>query len=904
MFLRTLGGLELEGAGIQRRKLLLLVCHLALDGPQDRAHLAELFWRHSADPRNQLSVSLSLLRKNAPGVVDADPSQVGCNVPTDVGALQEALDRGDFERALRLYRGPFLAGVHFGSLGEELEEWIHTKREHLARRIQSVHVLLAERTAAEGGFERAAKRAELAYGLRGADAPEPDLLGRLHTLMLAGGSVRAAELRRDAEVFDLPLASTAEGARRRLVAPAAPRALPTRGTSFVGRTPERRDLAEILLRADRRLVTLIGMGGAGKTRLAIQVALEGLEADVFPDGVHFVALDALSSPASIPASIAAALELPLQGSADPLQQVIDHMADKRVLLVLDNYEQVVDGAVLAATLLRSCPSLKLLVTSRERLDLEEEWLFPVRGMPFPRGAIEPEEARDWDAVTLFVDRAERTRPGFRPAGDELRHVTEICRLVEGNPLAIELASAWVGVMPLEEIASGIANGLDLLETTTRNVPDRHRNLRGVLEQSWGRLTDEERAGFARLSVFRGGFGREGALEVADASLSTLASLVAKSLLHMSPNGRYEIHPLLAQYAGEKLMSLPREPDQTRARHAAYILARAEETAEYVNELDGGSRMERFEADNANLVVALTWAEERGEDGILLQLCDASMDYWIRRGRHVEALEWLRKAIARTDGASNARLYAHGLVHLSYLYLLQGDPDTPRGLLEESLALYRQLGDRLGEARVLSHLGMRIVWQGDYATARAHYEDALEITRSLEGHEEMRGRLLNNLGDVLAFQGDPSAARTRYEESLALMRSLGNHQMMSNVLGSLGEIALDAGDTREAQRHLRESLRLVQVLGIRFSLPPALEQFAALALSVNRPLAAARLWGAAEALREAIHVRLQPYEQPWFDAWTARAREQVEATAFADAWDRGRQMPLEEAIELALSLQVE
>ena len=328
--------------------------------------------------------------------------------------------------------------------------------------------------------------------------------------------------------------------------------LPAQATSFVGRQEELGEIAGLLADPRCRLLVLVGPGGIGKTRLAIEAAA-ALLGD-FADGVYFVPLQSVAAPEFIGPAVAQAIGFSFYGSDDPREQLFDYLRDRRMLLVVDNVEHLLPGGELLAELLARAPHVKLLVTSREVLGLREEWVRPVRGLAFPPGeGAAP--AGSYSAVQLFAERARQVNASFsleREAGC----AAEISRLVEGMPLAIELAAAWLRALPCAEVAREIQGSLDFLTTTLRNVPERHRNVRAVFEQTWNRLPAAEQEVFRRLSVFRGGLTREAAGAVAGADLPTLQSLVDRALLSVSPAGRYEIHELLRQFAAERLAAEP------------------------------------------------------------------------------------------------------------------------------------------------------------------------------------------------------------------------------------------------------------------------------------------------------------------------------------------------------------
>ncbi len=593
MKLHTLGGLKLKGADFSQPKPLLVLAYLALEGPQERRHLAELFWPGTAYALRNLSTVLTRFREATPGVIDVDGVRVWTTVECDARALLTALEEHQPSGSLEAYVGSFLEGLSLRAWGSELEEWVLQTREFIAGHVQQALFEVAEVDGFQGDFLRACKHAEHGYLLAGAPALEPHDLHRLHTLLLAGGSLREEEVRKEALDFELSLVASQAEARDRLRTlqqeddrPGLSN-LPTHRTIFVGRELELSEVSELLVHPDCPLLSLVGMGGVGKTRLALRAALELLNEGGFADGVVFVPLETLTDPASIPAVIAGALGLTLTGEEDAGSVVKRFLEEKRLLLVLDNFEHLLEGASFVRELIDSCPQLKLLVTSRERLNLEHEWVFTLGGLSFPEEGTTMERAGSFDAVRLFFQRARRAQPNFSLTPEVLPAVLRICQLVGGMPLAIELASSWLRALPVHEIAGELEAGMDLLESSARDALERQRGVRLVFDHAWSLLSEGERGVLRRLSVFRGGFTRKAASEIAGVTLPGLAGLVDKSFLRMSPEGRYDRHPLLSQYTSEKLAEHPEERAEVEQRHGSFYLALVREVGTGV--VDAGAQ---------------------------------------------------------------------------------------------------------------------------------------------------------------------------------------------------------------------------------------------------------------------------------------------------------------------------
>ncbi len=616
--------------------------------------------------------------------------------------------------------------------------------------------------------------------------------------------------------------------------------LPAQSTPFIGRVEELRELQELLSDPTCRLATLVGPGGAGKTRLAIEAARA--KAGEFPDGVYFVPLEPVSSAEFLVPAIADSVGFSLRGQQEPKIQLFDYLSGKAALLVLDNFEHVTAAADLLGEMLSAAPKLKLIVTTREALRLGEEWVFPVPGMGFPEDT-DATGAQDFDAVRLFVERARRVKRGYSP-DTEWPVIARLCRLVQGMPLAVELAASWVSVLSSEEILAEIERTLDFLSTSLRNVPERHRSVRAVFEESWRLLGEEERAAFARLSVFRGSFGREAAERVAGASLPLLATLLDKSLLKSLPESRYLVHELLRQFALEKLADSPEDVTRAQNAHCSYY---CEFLHSRTQDLLGGRQREaasKIEAELDNIRAAWQWAVDRGEAERLKEGVFALTQCWQYKSRYVEAAaaltaaaERLRKqeAAAETDPA-----LALMLMELAWFDIRLGRLEEAEAALVESRGLYDRLavpldpafatdprlglgiiatikGDyaaaaRLGEeARAASEesandsnrelayyvLTRAAFLRGEHETARECAQKAADIATAL-GDRWFLAYPLIELGNVAAALGDLAAARDYYQSSYDLRREFDDPEGMAIALTYQGDVALQQQSYEEAQ----------------------------------------------------------------------------------------------------------
>lgn len=809
--LRTLGGLRLQDSPQQQPKLLLLLAYLSLEGPKERGHLHHLFWPQAADAANSLRVALRRLRAGAPGTFTAEGARVAACVPTDAHELLAASEAGQPERVVELYRGRFLDGLALEDPSAELEEWVYRTREVLAARVRVALLALGEAAASRGQGGLAVRHAETAYLLPGAPEPEAEELRRLYLLLLPGHSPYAAEVRREAERYGVALPRGEEARRvvpRPETAPAPPPALPpgrsqlpTFGTSFVGREDEVREIARLMLDPACRLLTVVGLGGMGKTRLAVQAAGTLREGGAFPGGVVCVNLAPVTNPANLMSAVAEALGLPLQGPEEPSRQVARLLAPLRLLLVLDNFEHLVGMTGGLVALLEACPHLKLLVTSRERLNVQEEWVLPLEGL-VPPGR--PASGEDHPGAQLFTVRARRGGLRFALTPETLPDVLELCRLVHGSPLAIELAATWTRVLPVGEVLAELRRSLDFLVDVGGRGPARHASLRVVFEHSWRLLGGREQAVLARLSVFRSPFRREAAAEVAGASLPLLAALMDKSLLLAVPGGRYGRHPLLYDYTAEKLAGHPAEQARVQETHARYFLRLLAGAGGALAGPGQRAALRELEADFENLRAAWEWAAAGGEFAALREAARVLQVFFARTGRYREGIEFLGGTAAHlgANPAADPVTLGELLIHQAELALSLGALPEAETLVGRGLHL---VGDASGWATVAGWRALGVIERrrGRYAEARGYWQRALELAET-QGSPEA-SRLWNLLGLAEQGLGHHERAEHCYGRALHLSRERGHLTETARVLNNLGALLILSHRLEEARGVLEEGL---------------------------------------------------------------------------------------------------
>jgi DNA-binding SARP family transcriptional activator/predicted ATPase len=638
--------------GFISSKAQALLVYLAVTGrPHSRESLAGLLWgdmseaQASKNLRNVLSnlrslVGAHLLITREEAALNRQ-SDYWLDVAEFTSTLSDDLTQKDLamlHNAVELYQGDFLEGF-FVSEALAFEEWVAGRRSLLqGLMVQALHLLVVKH------LEREEYAAGIDYANRLlAIEPWREETHRHLMILLARSGQRSAalaqyQLCRTALLDELgvePLPeTTALYTRIRSAAAPPPHNLPPQPTPFVGRTAELAEIARFFNKPQAQLLTLVGIGGIGKTRLALQAAARFVDPNrsveqPFSDGVYITPLAGLG-PSEPPGgqlplvtAIAEALHFTFQGPVPQQAQLLSHLREKRMLLILDNFEYLASEAGQLANILRLAPGVKLLVTSRVRLNLQEEWLMEINGLPIPPTLAEPfDTAMTYGAVQLFVQQAQRVQVGFALTADDITSVIHICQLVEGVPLGIEIAASWVRVLACREIAAEIEHSLDFLTTSLQNVPERHRSLRAVFDYSWNLLTPAEQKMFRQLAVFRRGFRREAAAHIVGASLPILAELVDKSLLHRAAAGRYEIHDLLRLYVEEKLRANAAEYEQVNNAHCRYY---AELLVAHQDELKGEDLPRALSVlgqERENVRAAWNWAvsQRRAEEVDMFMAC--------------------------------------------------------------------------------------------------------------------------------------------------------------------------------------------------------------------------------------------------------------------------------------------
>jgi predicted ATPase/class 3 adenylate cyclase/DNA-binding CsgD family transcriptional regulator len=676
------------------------------------------------------------------------------------------------------------------------------------------------------------------------------------------GAHHLRDLQQPGHLFQLVIAGLPAGFPPLKTLDAYPNNLPIQPTPLIGREQEVAAIAELMSREDVRLLTLTGPGGTGKTRLGLQVAAE--LSDRFADGVFFVNLAPLSDPELVIPATAQALDVKEIGDQPLLELLKASLREKHLLLLLDNFEQVVLAALQVAELLATCPKLKIMATSRMALHVraEQEFAVPPLAVPDPKHLPDLGTLSQYEAVALFIQRAQSVRPEFQMTNANAPAVAEICVRPDGLPLAIELAAARIKLLPPQALLARLGQRLALLTSGARDAPARQQTLRKTIDWSYQLLDEREQRLFRRISVFVGGCTFEAieaictSLDIestAEEVLEAVASLIDKSLLQQSELEREESRLLMLETIREyglEILAESSEIEVTREAHAAYFLQLAEKTEPQLIGPQQAEWLDRTEREYDNLRAAQSWLIEREETEMALRLGAALWWFWGMRNHISEGCQWMERAFSMGVEVKDS-VRAKALNCLGFLFFWQGDYNRAKNLSEESLALSRNIGDRRGIATSLAHLGLIEQWRSNYAAAHSLANEALALWREIGGKvyigfsltilarvamkqgEYTKARelaeegaiflretgnlgILSNSQLILAmtmfYQGDRAGATALAEENLKLNREIGDLQNSAEALAILGQLALDRGDDSMARVLLEESVTLARESG--------------------------------------------------------------------------------------------
>ncbi len=828
-----------------------------------REMLAGLIWpdANESNARSNLRHALWRIRKTlgeplGPAIFPSDDLTVTFNPPAecwiDANRVTDKATAATPLAALRetvsAYRGELLPGFY--------DDWITLERERLQLAFEHKMDLLINQLEQTQSWPDTIEWAE--HWIKFGTAPEPAFraLMTAHAKLGLKAKVKEDYLRcvealerefgvepsEETQALYQQLRSTHPLATPSQARPTPPHNLPAQATPLIGREAELAEITDRLVNDPGcRLLTLVGPGGIGKTRLALQVATQAL--DHFSDGAFFVSFEPITTPAAMAATILKTLSSAIHEQKDPHAQLLDYVRDKNMLLVLDNLEHLLEGAELIGEVLSTAADVKIIVTSRERLHLQWEWLYEVQGLDYPRDDAAVADIEHFSAVQLFLQTARRMRARFSLA-DEQPHVRRICQLVEGLPLGLELAASWIRVMACREIAQQIERNLDVLSDQLKDVPDRHHSARAVFEYSWSLLAPEEQAVFMKLAVFPGGFRREAAEKVAGAPLSLLFTLVDKSLLRASATGRYDMHNLLHQFVTEKFVQSGQESAiQLRLIHYYLDYAQQHQHDYATLKEERLNLMGCMELARRNWLaqLVLDYAEALGEMWSARGhwsdarkgyewACDAAKAHdddqelaaylckWgeacIEQGDYEEAEHYLQSCVALLKSAKSDRAMADTQYHLARVAIFRSDYATAQQLLSDSYDTFERLHDTLGLAETTYEQALLLYYTGKFTEAESMAQKALELLHQIDAPAKCIRTL--DLLAVIALHGmQKYADAEKYcMEALGICKQLQDQGDKATVLYTLAEVHRCQGRLQEARSEAKDSLTLARQIGDR------------------------------------------------------------------------------------------
>ena len=621
--------------------------------------------------------------------------------------------------------------------------------------------------------------------------------------------------------------------------------LPYYSTPFVGRSREIAQISTRISDPNCRLLSLVGPGGMGKTRLAIQVAEQ--YAGQFPDSIYFVPFQSLGSPDYMVSTIADVIGFHFNPGSDPRQQLLHYLQHLELLLVLDNLEHLLEGVNLLAEILHAAPGVRILATSRERLNLIEEWVFDVRELDYP-ATNTAKDLETYSAVKLFLHHVRRMNADATLDASQHSAVIRICQLVGGMPLGIELAAAWARTLSYEGIAQGIESSLDILETSARNIEVRHRNIRVTFDRMWDRLSDVQRSVFKQLSIFRGSFTLRAADHITGASIHIISSLVDRSIVRMDDRGRYDLHELLRQYAEERLHESTAELYAVSKRHCQYFTSYLHDRKHDLEGKRQQAALEEIHVEIDNIRAAWLWAVEHKQGSEIGQACHALWFFYDTRSWYEEMARSFGTAASAFGMDQSDTPENHILGRLMAYY---GTQDA----LERSLSMLRHLDARFDIGFVLLRLSEGALFhKGDPETAQTYLRESLSIFRDLGNHWGT-AYSLRWLGHASIYMDDYEEAYHLGEASLEIYDESGDSWGRALALGVIGICALEFGQYERAKAVSQESLTLCEAIGLRWHPPLALITYGAAACGLGDPAEARRYLY--EGLKDAYEIPVVP-----------------------------------------------
>lgn len=820
MRLITLGELRLEGGDFRRPQPLLLLTYLALEGPQDRETLATLFWWGAVNPRNNLSSTLSRIRDYQSNLIDTNDTTIYTQTSIDANDFIDLIKLNQIEQAYNLYSGPFLGNIDLKKhkVTPSIEEWIFEKREEYSRILRHSLVEKAAHLLIDNNYQKAQQYSEFAWEivkLHDFNFDDQDEIEKLLTIFYAldhplfNQISKELNIRITDEKFRLLKSS--------LVVKEVPNNLPNNRTSFVGRTDDLINISQLLAKSHEKLITLHGYGGIGKTRLAIEIGQIEIKNLNFPDGIWFISVGNLLSDSELLVSILRTMQIEFSYEASFFETLVSYFQNKRVLLFLDNFDTLIDKAeLLLSRLLANCKDLKLVVTTREILKLEEETIYPLKGLSLPDDELSNIKYTDYDALVLFEQRAKKINFKFKINKDNVDLVIRICKLVDGFPIGIILTAIWVSEKNLQEILETVEKDIASLKIDFKNVVSKEKTLKSVFDISWKLLSQTEQQLLTQTSIFKGGFSKEGFFKVIG-ELNELFRLVDKSLIMQTGSLRYDLHPLINTFLNQKLLLSKSKHRGLARKYSDYYFNLSKELNHTINLGNQKLGFKDLNVEFENISVAWSYIFEQRMHARIVDLSNMLANFLKYGGSPKRGSDLTLPVLNKLsqEGASAEVIYVLSL-NASRFENNLGKFQTGKKLLKQALKHSKGVAEFKENDKVALLMDLGIVTRilGDFNKSRTYQTQAADLLKAYPQREQLACNL-HHLGFLELVQGNYGEAVTLVRKSLKLDQQNKNSAGIANSFETLGRIYLFKKNPVQAKNYFNLCYEEAKNLGVTF-----------------------------------------------------------------------------------------